>query len=96
MWCKIFAENSVLGEYISGMKMRYKKLGENFILTKRFIVKNSIQNSRRKFYTQGKKFLKWKCMYVKNLQKKIDKLSIRDCGTVEKINQKLENCISFE
>ncbi len=33
---------------------------------------------------------------LKNLQKKIDKLSIRDRGTVEKIKRKSENSISFE
>ncbi len=80
-------------------------MGENFTNGNRFIVENAIQNIRRKFYILEKNF--WNenvCKTfgenvienLKNLQKKIDKLFLRDWGTVEKIKRKLENSISFE
>ncbi len=61
------------------MKTGYKKSGENFIPGKRFISQNW-----RKCYRKFEK-----------IQKKIDKLSIRDWGTIEKVQQKLEKGINF-
>ncbi len=72
---------------------------------KHLLVENVVQNIRRKFYTLREKIFEIK-MLVKHMMKgyrtfekfakKIDKLSIRDWGTVEKIKQKLENCVSFK
>ncbi len=66
--------------------MCHKTLGENFILKEKNFWNENVCE------TFGENVIE----NLKNLQKKIDKLSIRDWGTVEKIKWKLEKRISFE
>ncbi len=81
------------------MKIQYEKFRENFILG------GKIYKLKMRYKTLGENFILWEKisemklhvkLLEKMLQKKIDKLSIMDWETVEKIKRKLENSISFE
>ncbi len=81
-------------------------MGENFIFRKRLFISQKCDTKHlEKILFLGKKF--WNenaCKTfgenvienLKNFQQKIDKLSIRDWRTAEKVTRKLENIISFE
>ncbi len=74
------------------MKMWYEKLGENFILGKRFIIqKCDTKHYEKILYLENNFWNENACKTfganvienLKNLQKKSNKFSIIDCGTAK-------------